>query len=82
MLLVVDISGSMTRTLGDRRSKYEAAKEAVNRFLQHFRDGVDHIAIVPFESHQVAARIKAGRFVSTKAEALQQVEELPRPREP
>jgi Mg-chelatase subunit ChlD len=82
MMLVVDISGSMTRTMGDRRSKYEAAKEAINRFLQHFRDGVDHIAIVPFESHQVAARIKAGKFVSTKAEARQQIEELPRPREP
>jgi Mg-chelatase subunit ChlD len=82
MMLVVDISGSMTRRLADGRSKYEAAKEAINRFLQHFRDGMDHIAIVPFESHQVAARIKAGRFVSTKAEARQQIEELPRPREP
>jgi Mg-chelatase subunit ChlD len=81
MMLVVDISGSMTRRLGDRRSKYEAAKEAINRFLQHFRDGVDQIAIVPFESHQVAERIKAGRFVSTKAEARKQIEELPRPRE-
>jgi Mg-chelatase subunit ChlD len=82
MMLVVDISGSMTRRTADGRSKYEAAKEAIGRFLQHFRDGVDHIAIVPFESHQVAARIKAGRFVSTKAEARQQIEELPRPREP
>jgi Mg-chelatase subunit ChlD len=82
LMLVIDISGSMTRRLADGRSKYEAAKEAVNRFLQHFRDGVDRISIVPFESHQVAARIKAGRFVSTKAEARQQLEELPRPREP
>jgi Mg-chelatase subunit ChlD len=81
MMLVVDVSGSMTRTLGDRRSKYQAAKDAISRFLHNFRDGVDHITIVPFESHQVVERIKAGRFVSTKAEARQQLEELPRPRE-
>jgi Mg-chelatase subunit ChlD len=81
MMLVVDVSGSMTRTLADRRSKYNAAKDAISRFLHNFQDGVDHIAIVPFESHQVVERIKAGRFVSTKAEARQQLEVLPRPRE-
>jgi hypothetical protein len=81
MMLVVDVSGSMTRPLADRGSKFEAAKEAISRFLHHFQDGVDHVAIVPFESHQVVERIKAGRFVSTKAEARQQLEELPRPRE-
>jgi Mg-chelatase subunit ChlD len=81
MMLVVDVSGSMTRTLGDRRSKFEAAKDAISRFLHHFQDGVDHVAIVPFESHQVVERIKAGRFVSINSEARQQLEELPRPRE-
>jgi Mg-chelatase subunit ChlD len=81
MMLVVDVSGSMTRTLADRRSKYDAAKDAISRFLHNFQDAVDHIAIVPFESHQVVGRIKVGRFVSTKAEARQQLEELPRPRE-
>jgi Mg-chelatase subunit ChlD len=79
-MLVVDISGSMTDRLADGRTKFEAAKEAINRFLHNLQEGVDHIAIVPFESRHVVARIKAGRFVNTKAEAIQQMEELPRPR--
>ena len=49
-------------------------------FCSSFQDGVDHIAIVPFESHQVVERIKAARFVSTTAEARHQIEALPAPR--
>jgi Mg-chelatase subunit ChlD len=80
VLLVIDISGSMTQRLADGRSRFQAAKDAAGKFLHSFQNGVDHIAIVPFESHRVAERIKEARFVSTTAEARYQIEALPPPR--
>jgi Mg-chelatase subunit ChlD len=82
VMLVLDIIGSMTKRLADGRTRFDAAKEAATRFLQNFQDGVDGMAIVPFESHQVVERIQAGRFVHTQAEARRQIEELPVPRGP
>jgi Mg-chelatase subunit ChlD len=80
VMLVIDISGSMTQRLADGRSRFQAAKDAASRFLHRFQDGADHIAIVPFESHRVVERIKGARFVSTTAEARYQIEALPPPR--
>ena len=77
---MIDISGSMTRRLADGRSRFQAAKDAASKFLHSLQEGVDHIAIVPFESHQVVDRIKGARFVSTTAEARYQIEALPAPR--
>jgi Mg-chelatase subunit ChlD len=80
VLLVFDISGSMTKRLADGRTRFDAAKEAANRFLHNFQDGSDSIAIVPFESHRVVERIQASRFVGMQAEAKRQIDELPVPR--
>ena len=80
VLLVFDISGSMTKRLSDGRSRFDAAKEAASRFLHHFQNRVDSMAVVPFESHGVVERIQAGRFVGTQAEANRQIDELPVPR--
>jgi Mg-chelatase subunit ChlD len=80
VLLVFDVSGSMTKRLADGRSRFDAAKEAANRFLHNFQDGLDSMAIVPFESHRVLERIQAGRFVGTQAEARRQIDELTVPR--
>ena len=80
VLLVFDVSGSMTKRLADGRSRFDAAKDAANRFLHNFQDGSDSMAVVPFESHRVVERIQAGRFVSTQAEAKRQIDELTVPR--
>jgi hypothetical protein len=82
VMLVFDISGSMTRRLPDGRTRFDAAKEAAGGFLHNFQDGLDSMAIVPFESHQVIERIQAGRFVRTQAEARRQIDELPMPKNP
>jgi Mg-chelatase subunit ChlD len=82
VMLVFDVSGSMNKLMADGRLRFDAAKGAASRFLQNFQDGLDSIAIVPFESHQVVERIQAGRFVRTKAEARRQIEALPAPRSP
>lgn len=78
-LVLVDISGSMNRTLPTGQTRFDAAKQAVRTFLRGFEEGSDWIAVVPFESHQVQQRIQAAAFASTKADALAQVEALPQP---
>jgi len=52
----------------------------LEQFVETFQDGVDEVAIVPFESHDVASTIRAASFARTKQEALSQIGNLPEPR--
>lgn len=79
-LILVDISGSMNQLLPTGQTRFEGAKAALREFVDQFQDGIDEVAIVPFESHNVKATIQSARFSSSKADTLRQVEELPRPR--
>ena len=81
-LILVDISGSMNRALPSGRTRFQTAQLALEKFLEGFDPSVDRVAIVPFESHNVASQIKAAQFANTKADALAQIQALstPQPR--
>ncbi len=78
-LVLLDISGSMNRTLATGQTRFEGAKMAAASFLDGFQDGIDRVAVVPFESHQVESTIRGATFATTKQAALQQVQALPAP---
>ena len=75
-LVLVDISGSMARKLATGETRFQAAQSALTQFLDSFQDGVDEVAIVPFESHNVASTIRAASFAHTKDEALAEVKSI------
>jgi Mg-chelatase subunit ChlD len=81
-LIVVDISGSMNIKLPSGRTRFQTAQEAMQQFLDGFDESVDHVAIVPFESHNVAEPINNAQFATTKADVSSQIEalSLPQPR--
>lgn len=75
VMMVFDLSGSMTSNNLGGRTRLEAAKEAARVLVDNFRPG-DRIAIAPFESHDVQARIDGAAFAETREEALAQIEQL------
>jgi len=79
-MLLVDVSGSMRVLLPDGRdSRFTAAKKALESWVTAFEETVDHVAIVPFESHGVADRVRAAVFAKSPTDLRQQIDELPRP---
>jgi Ca-activated chloride channel family protein len=78
-LVIVDISGSMKKPLPTGQTRFEAAKMAVKSFLGQFEEGIDRVAIVPFESHLVRERIESAVFARTRSAAIAQVDALPEP---
>jgi Mg-chelatase subunit ChlD len=78
-LIVVDISGSMNIKLPSGRTRFQTAQEAMQQFLEGFDESVDHVAIVPFESHNVAEPINNAQFATTRADVSSQIEALPVP---
>ena len=79
-LILIDISGSMNKRLSKGGlTRFDAAKIAVSRFLDSFEDGVDQVAVVPFESHNVESRIRQARFATTRSGAQAEVDALPKP---
>ncbi len=79
VLVLVDISGSMNEKLANGQTRFAAAKSALMQFIDEFQDGVDQVAIVPFESHNVEPTILGSRFSSSRQQALDEVNGLPRP---
>lgn len=80
IMLLFDTSGSMKKKLASGETRFAAAKAAVKSSLASFTDGVDHIAVVPFDSHDVLGRISRATFQSTRAGVEQQVDAIPPPR--
>ena len=78
-LILVDISGSMNHMLPSGQTRFETAKAALAQFLQGFDPSVDRVAIVPFESHNVASQISSAEFATSSAQALTQISALPTP---
>lgn len=78
-LILVDISGSMNRRLTTGETRFEAARNALEHFLESFQEGVDQVAIVPFESHRVEETIRNASFAVTRAAAEAQVQNLSLP---
>ncbi|MFZ0731894.1 MAG: vWA domain-containing protein [Candidatus Sulfotelmatobacter sp.] len=81
-LILVDISGSMNIKLPSGSTRFETAQQALEQFLDGFDSSVDRVAIVPFESHNVAPQIQAAQFATNKTGALLQIQALttPQPR--
>ena len=78
-LVIVDNSGSMKKILPTGQTRFDAAKMAVKSFLGQFEEGVDRVAVVPFESHLVQERIRSAVFARTRSAAIAQVDGLPEP---
>jgi Mg-chelatase subunit ChlD len=79
VLIEVDISGSMNSPVSVGVSRFDAAQSAIAKYLESMQEGVDQIAIVPFESHQVVSTIQSAVFTSKRDEAMAQLKALPRP---
>src|SRR5215813_8866668 len=75
VMMLFDLSGSMiTGSLGGR-TRLDAAKDAARVLVEKFRPG-DRIAIAPFESHEVRARIENAVFAETPEAAEGQINSL------
>lgn len=79
VLIEVDISGSMNSLVSHGVSRFDAAQSAIAKYLGSMQEGVDQIAIVPFESHHVVSTIQSAVFTSKRDEAMAQLKALPRP---
>ncbi len=79
VLIEIDISGSMNETIAPGTSRFAAAKQAIQNYLAMMQDGVDEVAIVPFESHHVVPTIQAAVFTSKRDQAVAQLNALPEP---
>ena len=79
VLMMIDISGSMNQPAPGSPSRIAAVKSAVAEFLRGMQPGVDHIAIVPFQSHNVIPTIQSAVYATTQADALAQLDALPAP---
>jgi Mg-chelatase subunit ChlD len=78
-VILLDISGSMNLRLASGQTRFEAAKASVAQFVADFQDGIDRVAVVPFESHHVEAGISSAVFANTREQALAQVDAVPLP---
>lgn len=78
-MILVDISGSMNTRLVSGKTRFETAQLALSQFLDRFVNGVDRVAIVPFESHNVVPQIRSAVFATTKGEAQAQIAALQAP---
>ena len=79
-MLLIDTSGSMlTPVTQGGMTRFDAARDAALHTLDNFRDGLDHLAVVPFDSHNVAARIRQAVFADTAAQVRQQIAALEPP---
>lgn len=79
VLIEVDISGSMNSSVSAGVSRFDAAQAAIAKYLDTVQEGVDQIAIVPFESHHVVPTIQSAVFTSKRDEAMAQLKALPKP---
>jgi Mg-chelatase subunit ChlD len=75
VMMLFDLSGSMIAGYLGGRSRLEAAKDAARVLVERFRPG-DRIAIAPFESHDVRAKIDGAAFAETPEEAEAQLARL------
>ncbi|HEX3437323.1 MAG TPA: vWA domain-containing protein [Pseudacidobacterium sp.] len=79
VLIEIDISGSMNQQVAPGTSRFEAARQAIQNYLASMQDGVDEVAIVPFESHHVVPTLQAAVFTSKRDQAIAQLNALPTP---
>jgi Ca-activated chloride channel family protein len=69
----------MLERLASGQSKFDAARAAAKQFLSGFEPGVDNIAVVSFESHQVVSRIQRAVFATDIGSVQAQIDHLTDP---
>ena len=79
VLIEIDISGSMNERSAGSVSRFAAAKSAITNYLQSSQEGINRVAIVPFESHQVVSTIQSAVFSTRRSDLIAQVDALPSP---
>ena len=75
-LVLFDTSGSMNQRLPTGGTKFTAAKGQLERLFATLQEGVDQMAIVPFDSARVAERIQGASFETSKEGIRRQVAAL------
>jgi hypothetical protein len=79
VLVLLDISGSMNTRMSNGASRHEVSKQAVDRFVGSLDPDIDKVAVVPFDNHNVLARIREARFVPGGEESRSLVAGIPPP---
>lgn len=79
VLVAVDISGSMNEQAGQGMSRFVAARQAIANYLSMMQEGIDEVAIVPFESHHVVPTLQSAVFTANRSQAIAQLDALPEP---
>lgn len=79
VLVAVDISGSMNEEAAQGTSRFAAARQVIANYLSLMQEGIDEIAIVPFESHHVVPTIQSAVFTANRSQVMAQLQALPEP---
>jgi hypothetical protein len=79
VILLLDTSGSMNARVPEGGTRFTQAKAAVRQSLTNFNEGVDHLAVVPFDSHNVVSRIRNAAFQTTRQGIEAQIEAIATP---
>ncbi len=78
-VLLLDVSGSMNRPVSEGGpNRLQAAVDAMRIYVGNIREGLDYVAIAPFESHNVVSTIRRSQFVSDQDTLLGALEYLSR----
>ena len=80
VMVLLDISGSMSMRMSNGVSRFEAAKQAVDGFVTSLSPEIDRVAVVPFDNHNVISTIREARFVRGGEEAQSVLAAIPNPR--
>lgn len=75
-LVLFDTSGSMKFKLPSGEARFDAAKNTLAQLAATLRDGVDQMAVAPFDSVEVVSRIANAEFQSTRAGVQAQIDRL------
>jgi von Willebrand factor type A domain len=85
-LVLFDTSGSMNWSIsGSSRlpsgevSRFDLARQRLAGLFANIQEGVDAIAIAPFNSRRVVERIRSAPFLKTRAELQRRIAGLPQP---
>jgi Mg-chelatase subunit ChlD len=81
MLILLDISGSMAHKMSTGETRFDQARSVLAKVLAVLYQEPDlHVAVVPFESHQVKEIIHGAVFADTLDAANTQVDRLSFPK--
>jgi Mg-chelatase subunit ChlD len=78
-ILLVDVSGSMLERVSGGRTKFDVMKDACLRFATSFEDGIDRVAVIPFDSHGVVTGVRRAKLFTRAGELRAAIESLPVP---